>query len=60
MRWPHWLHHPLSGVREAKKHLASSEVNRAEMREITEDIRQLREENHITARVHAAMRGGRA
>lgn len=58
MRWPRWLC-PWTGIREAKRHLASSEAAREEMQQITEDIRKLRAENHITARVHLAMRGGR-
>ena len=58
MRWPRWLS-PWSGIQEAKRHLAAAEADRAEMQKITIDIRQQVKENHITARVHAAMRGDR-
>lgn len=54
-----WLARPWLGVREARRHLASSQADQAEVRELAADMRQIREENHISARVHAAMRGGR-
>lgn len=59
MRWPRqW--NPFAGIKEAKRHLEESKAARLESEDVTEDIRELRAENHITARVHAAMRGGRA
>lgn len=58
MRRPRWLR-PWAGIQEAKEHLAAAEADRVEMQEITVEIRQQVQENHITARVHAAMRGGR-
>lgn len=54
LRWP-W-----SGTREARRHLEESQADREAVHELAQEVRDLHRENHISARVHAAFRGGGA
>lgn len=42
----------------AEKELRLSREERTESAKLAADLRQLRSENHITERIHRAMRGG--
>lgn len=48
------------GVQEAKAQLEKSKAEQEESRLLVDEVASLHEENHITARIHAALRGGRA
>jgi hypothetical protein len=43
---------------EAEEALLRSRIERTRARELAHDLQQLRSENHITERIHRAMRGG--
>jgi hypothetical protein len=59
MTWlPRWLTRPITGPREARRHLEQAEADRDDVRELAAELRRHRAENHITSRVHRAMRGG--
>lgn len=50
---------PWSGVAKARAALEESRSEQPAVRELAEDLNRIHQENHITARVHRAMRGGR-
>jgi transposase-like protein len=54
-----WLKSPWSNLSEARRHLAESEAEKEEVQQLAKDLRKIYEENHITAKMHAAFRGGR-
>ena len=58
---------PWLRIREARRHLEASKelgcaarIEAERSRRLAEEMRQLRRENHITQRVHSALRGGKA
>lgn len=54
-----FLSRPWAGVRHARAELEKSESDRARVRELGDDLRRIDRENHIVARLHHGMRGGR-
>lgn len=55
-KWLRWQ----PAVEEAKEQLEKSKAEKAASHRLVEEVNRLHEENRISARVHAAMRGGRA
>ncbi len=47
-------------LEEAKQQLEKSQAEQVAAHRLNREVRQLHEENRISARVHAAMRGGHA
>ncbi len=47
------------GIQEAKAAAETSKGQQQESRLLTDEVARLHQENHITARIHTAMRGGR-
>jgi hypothetical protein len=51
------LGRPWRGVHEARDELAKSEAEVDEVKELSNALRRIHDENHITNRIHAAFRG---
>lgn len=56
---PKWLRPFRPGVAEAKAQLEQSKAEQVQSHRLAAEVRDLHQENRITARMHAAMRGGR-
>lgn len=52
-----WLTRPWRNLQEAKLELEKSQEDQHRVRVLSQELRQIQKENHITARVHAAFRG---
>jgi len=48
------------GIQEAKAQVEKSKAQQAQTHRLADEVRELHQENRITARMHQAMRGGRA
>jgi len=58
MRWPWKRTEPDERLTVAQDALRRSLEERAHAQQLAQELRQLRSENHITERIHRAMRGG--
>lgn len=54
-----WLTRPFTRTGVAKAHLEQSRKERPAVQELGRDIERLHNENHITAKVHNAIRGAK-
>lgn len=52
-----WLGKPFHGVQEAKRELGYSQDDVPRVNRLANELRRIEKENHITQRVHRAMRG---
>lgn len=52
-----WIGRPFHGTARAKRELAGSEADVPRVTKLAADLRRIERENHITERVHRAMRG---
>ena len=57
MSFVDWVMRPWRNLREAKTELMKSERDQERVKKLSDELRQIQRENHITARVHAAFRG---
>jgi len=57
MSFVDWVMRPWRNLREAKAELEKSEGDQERVKKLSDELRQIQRENHITARVHAAFRG---
>jgi hypothetical protein len=53
-----FLVRPWAGSREARVELAKTQAEKPRVRRLAHDLHTIDQENHISARVHRAMRGG--
>jgi hypothetical protein len=53
-----WFGRPFYRTQEAKRALVESQSEVPRVRRLASDLRAIESENHITDRVHRAMRGG--
>ena len=53
-----WFSRPWRGTSEARRHLEATSAEGPAVRALAEEVRVLHRENHITARIHEAFRGG--
>lgn len=53
-----WLVRPWTRIRRAKDELAKSRADQPAVAQLGRDLQRIDRENHVTARIHRAARGG--